>query len=60
MFEDVPEALKKWHDLGIKVFLFFIFYSFIIISSFRLLKPPRSGILQEIAYFDDILLLSYK
>lgn len=38
VFEDVPEALKKWHDSGIKVIILFSFFFAYKLQSLRMVK----------------------
>lgn len=38
VFEDVPEALKKWHDSGIKVMILFSFFFTYKLQSLRMVK----------------------
>lgn len=38
VFEDVPEALKKWHDSGIKVMILFSFFFAYKLQSPRMVK----------------------
>lgn len=43
VFEDVPEALEKWHSLGIKViFLFPPFY--VVYLYYHVIQKPLFGV----------------
>lgn len=43
VFEDVPEALKKWHDSGIKVMILFSLFFAYKLQSLRMVKFKSMG-----------------